>query len=261
MGAMRAFGYRNVHLMALPLVGGVAIGQDVNPSAYRSDWMSLMGPLPGILIGWGILISVWTGFWPSAVGDPTTWVILLLVINYRNVLPILPLDGGHVMQALLPSRQAWIEVGFVAVACTLGAWVAWQFDFVILSVLALLQLLGLSGRLKAQRELARIASDPLPADAARGMRIRKVAEVLDRVALKSAPELIGCWSLHRRSLGPSSIALSIIVMPACWICACGHGIQAFGTMRSGVLPKWRRHQAIDQGGARAAQLRGAGSLN
>jgi Zn-dependent protease len=179
--AMRAFGYRNVHMMALPLVGGVAIGQDVDPSAWRSAWMSLMGPLPGIVLGWLILIAVWTGHWPESVSDPVVWASIFLLLNYLNVLPVPPLDGGHVVQALLPPRRAWLEVAFIAVASCAGAWLAWKLDFIILAVLALLQLFSLSGRLKAQRALARLAADAPPANMARALRIRRVADVLDEL--------------------------------------------------------------------------------
>ena len=65
--AMRAFGYRNVHVMALPLVGGVAMGVDANPAAVRQAWMSLMGPLPGIVFGWILLALVWTGQVPESL--------------------------------------------------------------------------------------------------------------------------------------------------------------------------------------------------
>ncbi|HWS26506.1 MAG TPA: hypothetical protein VN259_08040, partial [Xanthomonadales bacterium] len=176
--AMRAFGYRNVHMMALPLVGGVAIGQEVNPSAHRSAWMSLMGPLPGIAIGWGILIAMWTGLWPEDA-DPMSWAMMFLLINYLNVLPVPPLDGGHVVQALLPARRAWLEVGFIAIACTIGAWLAWQFDFVLLAIIALLQLLTLGGRLQAQRALAHLATQPPAAGLARPLRLKVVAQALD----------------------------------------------------------------------------------
>lgn len=176
--AMRAFGYRNVHMMALPLVGGVAIGQDVNPSAHRSAWMSLMGPLPGIVIGWAILIAAWTGLWPEDSGDPMAWAIMFLLINYLNVLPVPPLDGGHVVQALLPARRAWLEVGFIAIACSIGAWLAWQLDFVLLAILALLQLFTLGGRLRAQRALAHLAAQPPAASLARPLRLRTVADAL-----------------------------------------------------------------------------------
>ncbi len=131
--AMRAFGYQNVHMMALPLVGGVAIGQDANPSAHRSAWMSLMGPLPGIVIGWAIAAAVIVGVWPDALGSGWQWATIFLLLNYLNVIPVPPLDGAHVVKALLPPRQAWLEIGFIAIACVLGAIAAWMFDFVILA--------------------------------------------------------------------------------------------------------------------------------
>lgn len=177
--AMRAFGYRNVHMMALPLVGGVAIGQEVNPSAHRSAWMSLMGPLPGIAIGWGILMAGWAGLWPEGMGEPFSWAIMFLLINYLNVLPVPPLDGGHVVQALLPARRAWLEVGFIAVACSVGAWLAWKLDFVLLAIIALLQLLSLGGRLRAQRALAHLATQPPPDGLARPLRLKVVADALE----------------------------------------------------------------------------------
>lgn len=178
--AMRAFGYRNVHMMALPLVGGVAIGQDVDPSAHRSAWMSLMGPLPGIVIGWAILIAMALDLWPAALGEPTSWALMFLLVNYLNVLPVPPLDGGHVVQALLPPRRAWLEVGFIAVACTLGAWLAWSYDLILLTIIALLQLLSLPARLHAHRALAQLADAPPAAGMLRPLRLRLVADALER---------------------------------------------------------------------------------
>ncbi|MFO1494943.1 MAG: hypothetical protein U1F26_09805 [Lysobacterales bacterium] len=179
--AMRAFGYRNVHMMALPLVGGVAIGQDLDPSAHRSAWMSLMGPLPGILIGWAILGAVVVDVWPAALGDGSIWATMFLLINYLNVLPVPPLDGAHVVQALLPPRRAWIEVGFIGSACVVGALAAWAFGFGLLAVLALLQLYTLPARWQAQRALAAVSQQPPAPNMARPLRIRAVADALDRL--------------------------------------------------------------------------------
>jgi Zn-dependent protease/cell wall assembly regulator SMI1 len=177
--AMRAFGYRNVHMLALPLVGGVAIGQDVDPSAHRSAWMALMGPLPGIVIGWLLLASAFAGEWPDA-SSMITWATTFLLINYLNVLPIPPLDGGHVVQALLPPRRAWLEIGFIAIACSAGAWLAWTYDLTLLAVLALFQLFSLSARLRSQRALAALALSPPSRALARPFRLRAVAEALER---------------------------------------------------------------------------------
>ena len=38
--------------------------------------------------------------------------LLLLFVNGFNLLPILPLDGGHVLQDLLFCRNRWLDVAF-----------------------------------------------------------------------------------------------------------------------------------------------------
>lgn len=145
--AMRAFGYRNVHMLMLPLIGGVAIGQDAQPNAWRRAWMSLMGPLPGILLGWALVALIWL---QPALAEQWPWLTtlsgLLLFINYLNILPVPPLDGSHVVQSLLPHRLAWLQVGFVALAAVGGGLLAWWLGFPLLAALAALQLPALAGR-------------------------------------------------------------------------------------------------------------------
>jgi Zn-dependent protease/cell wall assembly regulator SMI1 len=142
--AMRVFGYRQVHMLALPLIGGVTMGVDADPSATKRAWMSLMGPLPGIVVGW--LLLVWQIQAPpsSAVAAEwlTTTIWVSLFVNYLNVLPVPPLDGGHVVQAMLPPRWINVQTVFVLIACALGAVAAWVFDFKLLVLLAALQFIG-----------------------------------------------------------------------------------------------------------------------
>lgn len=150
--AMRAFGYRNVHMLALPLVGGVAMGQDVDPAATRRAWMSLMGPLPGIAIGAALLAAMFLGAAPAwTLGFILPLGAIFLVINYLNLLPVPPLDGAHVVEAMLPTRLRGLQVAFVAVAASVGAWLAWQHDFTLLAFLAAIQLLGLPAQWKLRR--------------------------------------------------------------------------------------------------------------
>ena len=47
------YGSADDELIALPLVGGVTLGLNAEPSAVKRTWMSLMGPLPGIIVGSG----------------------------------------------------------------------------------------------------------------------------------------------------------------------------------------------------------------
>lgn len=179
--AMRAFGYRNVQMLALPLVGGVTIGHEAKPDAARRAWMSLMGPLPGVVIGWAMLLAM-----PHlGAGVPSWWMTaawVFLAVNYLNVLPVPPLDGGHVVQALLPVRAARLQAVFIVIACVIGALIAYRFGFMLLVVLALMQLTLAS----THWQLARVI-DVARGDAAldpqrpRALRLRRLFEIADDV--------------------------------------------------------------------------------
>lgn len=178
--AMRAFGYRNVHLMALPLVGGVAMGYDANPSATRRAWMSLMGPLPGIIIGWLLLLATMFGPLSAHTVWISTLAMIFLFINYLNVLPVPPLDGAHVVTCLLPPRWARVEAVFLAVAAIIGGLLAWQYGLPILTALAALQLTRVPMLWRqhgVERDLAVDVSLP---GAHRGLRMLRIMRELEQ---------------------------------------------------------------------------------
>lgn len=159
--AMRLFGYQNIHIMALPLVGGVTIGIDKNPNAWRQAWMSLMGPLPSILFGWALWL--WGMKSPGEVPHPElfySFITMVLAINYLNILPVMPLDGGHVLQALLPPKWLKIQGVMILLLCTAGALIAYAFDFYILVLLAFLQLLTVHSNFKLAGLVAKLADNP-----------------------------------------------------------------------------------------------------
>ncbi|MBL0040707.1 MAG: hypothetical protein IPP28_06595 [Xanthomonadales bacterium] len=177
--AMRAFGYRNVQMLALPLVGGVTVGHETHPSATHRAWMSLMGPLPGILIGWGLLFVALTQ-------RSEDWVLhsawIFLAINYLNVVPVPPLDGGHIVQAMLPARWYGLRIAFLASACVAGAVVSLTFGLVGLAVIVLLQLAQLGPLLQNRRAIRHLlAQGGVPVDAVRARKLRLTFDALDQV--------------------------------------------------------------------------------
>lgn len=178
--AMRAFGYRNVQMLALPLVGGVTVGHEAHPRATHRAWMSLMGPLPGIVIGWAMLAF-------ALVQRDDGWVLhaawVFLAINYLNVVPVPPLDGGHIVQAMLPARWYGLRIAFLAVACLAGAAVSFAFGLVGLALIVLLQL-GQLGPLMQNRRAIRhlLALGGVPVDALRARKLRLAFDALERVA-------------------------------------------------------------------------------
>lgn len=150
--AMRAFGYGNVQMLMLPLVGGVTIGHEQEPSARARAWISLMGPLPGIVLGVALFLA------GVDIGDGWLWLaaLLLLLVNLFNLLPILPLDGGHLLHLLLPERAASVRKLFDALAIIVLVLLAWSLHAWWLALLALVPFGNLRNAGRDHRLLAEL---------------------------------------------------------------------------------------------------------
>jgi Zn-dependent protease len=115
---MRMFGYRNLRMFFIPFFGAAVTGRHYNIPGWKKVVVSLMGPLPGIFIG--IVLGI-VGM--ATHRDQFVHIAFLsIVINGFNLLPIMPLDGGHVVHALLFTRHYVLDVVFrVLAALTLLA--------------------------------------------------------------------------------------------------------------------------------------------
>ncbi len=107
--AMKAFGYRDTTMFFLPMFGAAVTGKKVNASLTEKVWVLLAGPLPGILLGFGLMLAIrlhpqlrWL--------EHTAWVMVGL--NLLNLLPFFPLDGGKIAHHLLFSRYPFTDVVF-----------------------------------------------------------------------------------------------------------------------------------------------------
>jgi Zn-dependent protease len=76
-------------------------------------WVSAAGPLANLLMA-----LVWTGLFKFAVSVPNYFseplalmsqagIMINCSLMVLNLLPILPLDGGRIVESLLPPRLAW----------------------------------------------------------------------------------------------------------------------------------------------------------
>ena len=106
--AMRLFHYRNLRMFFIPLFGAAVTGRNWNVAGWKKAVVFLAGPLPGIALGTvlgiaGLLVH-------------TAWLshfaLILLLINGFNLLPVLPLDGGHVLHLTLFCRNRWLDIVF-----------------------------------------------------------------------------------------------------------------------------------------------------
>ena len=100
IAAMYAFKYRDLHILFLPLLGAVATGKKENVAVWKQVVIYLMGPMPGIILGLALVIL--NKDWQAPLVNETATI--MLVINYLNLLPIVPLDGGHIVRLTIMER-------------------------------------------------------------------------------------------------------------------------------------------------------------
>jgi len=101
---MRWFGYRDVRMFFIPFLGAAVAGRSVEVAPWKRGIVLLLGPLPGLALAG---LAVLAGASTSPVGRPV--IVMLVVINAFNLLPLEPLDGGRLMNLVLFSRSRWIE--------------------------------------------------------------------------------------------------------------------------------------------------------
>jgi tetratricopeptide (TPR) repeat protein len=108
--AMVAFGYRDTTMLFVPWLGALATGKKENASLSEKVWVSLAGPLPGLILGISLAI---------AFPNDTSWLkdarVMLISLNLFNLLPIYPLDGGQVVESLIFSRRPYLGIVFQSI--------------------------------------------------------------------------------------------------------------------------------------------------
>ncbi len=110
--AMKAFGYKDVNMFFIPLMGAMVTGEKDRVSLFQRSIIILAGPLPGILIGWGMTeyaISI-------QHNELSVAGISFIFINLINLLPIDPLDGGRLIETLFFSSNEKVKKAFLIIS-------------------------------------------------------------------------------------------------------------------------------------------------
>lgn len=81
-----------------------------------------------------------------------------VIINWLNLLPIFPLDGGRILRLLLFSRFPWAQAVFTVVSVAALAAGAFFLGDRVLGIFAVLFLLGLPFQFRQAKVLSRAAS-------------------------------------------------------------------------------------------------------
>ncbi|MDX2169289.1 MAG: site-2 protease family protein [Deltaproteobacteria bacterium] len=177
--AMRAFRYRNLRMFFIPFFGAAVSGRHYNVPGWKKVVVSLMGPLPGIVVG-ALLAGV-----ALATGSDLArrLALVLVIVNGFNLAPVLPLDGGWVVRALVFARHHLLDVLFslLAGAALLRFGVAGDAPiFLMLGMIFLMSALTTYRSGLIVRDLRAAALPPLPSDDDR-IPPPTAAVIIDRV--------------------------------------------------------------------------------
>lgn len=150
--AMKLYKYKNLKMMFLPFIGGVATGETDEQDAYKIAMISIFGPFVGLLSCF-VSIIIYSLTDEQVFAD---YANLSLLLNAFNLLPIVPLDGGHFLNETLFSRFPKAELIFRVLAVFGLFWLAFVLKSVILGILAFLNLMGLSFSYKLSLAVSRL---------------------------------------------------------------------------------------------------------
>jgi Zn-dependent protease len=120
--AMRWFGYRDMSMFFIPFVGAIVTGKPRELATWKQAVILFAGPLPGLLAGLAILILSAVQLLPQSGSSWRTLAEMAIAINFFNLLPFSPLDGGQLMDISLFSRWPVSRLVFAVLsACAIAA--------------------------------------------------------------------------------------------------------------------------------------------
>lgn len=162
--AMRRFGYENLKVFFVPFLGAAVAGDRAAAPAWQRAAIYLAGPLPGLLLGSALLGCLFIGWLPMS---PWWWTfaLVLVTLNYVNLLPLEPLDGGRLVSLLLFSRHPRARTAMYVVGLGGLALLAVVNGSLALGLFVVLVSLGLPGihrqaRLLATLRASAVSSEP-----------------------------------------------------------------------------------------------------
>ncbi|MGS2720571.1 metalloprotease [Paraglaciecola aestuariivivens] len=129
--AMKYFGLKTKGIYLIPFVGGLALSDDKINTRWQDVVISIMGPFFGLILSVVCLV----GYWLTDIEILAGLAVFNALLNLFNMLPVLPLDGGHILKSIAFSINS--KVGLVAciLGAALGVYVSYHFGLALLGFL------------------------------------------------------------------------------------------------------------------------------
>ncbi|WP_340679532.1 site-2 protease family protein [Paraglaciecola sp.] len=129
--AMKYFGLKTKGIYLIPFVGGLALSDDKINTRWQDIVISIMGPFFGLILSIACLV----GYWLTDIEVLAGLAVFNALLNLFNLLPVLPLDGGHVLKSIAFSINSRVGIVACVLGAILGVYVSYHFGLALLGFL------------------------------------------------------------------------------------------------------------------------------
>lgn len=132
--AMKHFGMKTKGIYLIPFMGGLALSDEKINTRWQDVVISIMGPTFGLLMSIMALIAYWLTGNEIFAGLAAFNALL----NLFNLLPILPLDGGHILKSISFSMNSVLGLGACVAGAAVGVYLSYTLGLALLGFLLLI---------------------------------------------------------------------------------------------------------------------------
>lgn len=129
--AMKYFGLKTKGIYLIPFVGGLALSDDKINTRWQDIVISIMGPFFGLILSIACLV----GYWLTDIEILAGLAVFNALLNLFNMLPVLPLDGGHVLKSIAFSINSRVGLVACVLGAGLGVYLSYHFGLALLGFL------------------------------------------------------------------------------------------------------------------------------
>lgn len=132
--AMKHFGMKTKGIYLIPFMGGLALSDEKINTRWQDVVISIMGPSFGLILSIICLVLYWVTGNIFFAGLASFNALL----NLFNLLPILPLDGGHILKSISFSMNSITGLVACIAGAALGVYISYSLGLALLGFLLLI---------------------------------------------------------------------------------------------------------------------------
>lgn len=132
--AMKYFGMKTKGIYLIPFLGGLALSDEKINTRWQDVVISIMGPFFGLILSFIFVVIYWVTGEMFFAG----LAVFNALLNLFNLLPILPLDGGHILKSISFSMNSKLGIGLCALAAVAGIILSYQLGLTLFGFLLIM---------------------------------------------------------------------------------------------------------------------------